>query len=511
MVIATSILLTITVIKFLAAISFDWFLSWKLGKISNKPRNKNTLPHLLCLVTCYSEGESSLKTTLDSIALSDYYDKHKILFVIADGDITGSGNEKSTPDILLDMLEPLDKDEEIKPKAYISIGDAKKQMNMAKVHIGNYVVQNDRRVPMVLINKCGLPYERNQPKAGNRGKRDSQLILMRFLSNLCFNERMTPLEFDLFEKLYRLTNITADKYEMVLMVDADTMVLPDAISKMVSAMERDPTVMGLCGETKIENKRQSWVTMIQVYEYYISHHLGKAFESIFGGVTCLPGCFCMYRIKVSKPDGYCVPILANPDIVKNYSSNDVSTLHKKNLLLLGEDRYLTTLMLRAFPRRKMIYVPKAICKTVVPDEFKVLLSQRRRWINSTVHNLLELVLVPQLCGIFCCSMQFVILLELLGTVVMPASLLFLSYLIVSAFMGQDVWLPLFFMACLYFMQAILIGVTTRKVSYIGWMFIFILAMPIWNFVLPVYSFWHFDDFSWGATRKIDGPDNGHGD
>jgi len=59
--------------------------------------------------------------------------------------------------------------------------------------------------------------------------------------------------------------------------------------------------MGLCGETRIANKRDSWVTMIQgtsisqpngltvVFEYYISHHLGKGFESVFGGVTCLPG------------------------------------------------------------------------------------------------------------------------------------------------------------------------------------------------------------------------------
>ena len=56
--------------------------------------------------------------------------------------------------------------------------------------------------------------------------------------------------------------------------------------------------MGLCGETRIANKRDSWVTSIQVFEYYISHHLGKGFESVIGGVTCLPGCFCMYRAKV---------------------------------------------------------------------------------------------------------------------------------------------------------------------------------------------------------------------
>jgi chitin synthase len=31
-----------------------------------------------------------------------------------------------------------------------------------------------------------------------------------------------------------------------------------------------------------------------------------------------------------------------------------------------------------------------------------------------------------------------------------------------------------------------------------------MALPIWNFVLPVYSFWHFDDFTWGQTRKVAG-------
>jgi len=111
-------------------------------------------------------------------------------------------------------------------------------------------------------------------------------------------------------------------------------------------------------------------------------------------------------LKAAKGEaGYFVPILANPDIVSRYQENIVDTLHKKNLLLLGEDRYLSTLMLKTFPGRKQIFVPHAVCKTIVPDKFKVLLSQRRRWINSTVHNLMELFLVRDLCGTFCFSMQ----------------------------------------------------------------------------------------------------------
>jgi hypothetical protein len=137
----------------------------------------------------------------------------------------------------------------------------------------------------------------------------------------------------------------------------------------------------------------------------------------------------MYRIKAPKGgQNYWVPILANPDVVEHYSENVVDTLHKKNLLLLGEDRYLSTLMLKTFPKRKQVFVPQAVCKTTVPDEFKVLLSQRRRWINSTVHNLMELVLVRDLCGTFCFSMQFVVFIELIGTVVLPAAIAFTFYL-----------------------------------------------------------------------------------
>ena len=281
---------------------------------------------------------------------------------------------------------------------------------------------------MMLVSKCGTPDEATKSKPGNRGKRDSQIILMSFLQKVMFDERMTELEYEMFNGLWKITGISPDFYEIVLMVDADTKVFPDSLTHMVSAMVKDPEIMGLCGETKIAKKRDSWVTAIQVFEYFISHHQAKSFESVFGGVTCLPGCFCMYRIKAPKGGAnYWVPVLANPDVVEHYSENVVDTLHKKNLLLLGEDRYLTTLMLRTFPKRKQVFVPQAVCKTTVPDKFMVLLSQRRRWINSTIHNLMELVLVRDLCGTFCFSMQFVVFIELMGTLVLPAAIAFTLY------------------------------------------------------------------------------------
>ncbi|KAJ5660454.1 hypothetical protein N7507_006905 [Penicillium longicatenatum] len=481
------------------------------------------LAHALCLVTCYSEGEEGIRSTLDSIALTDYPNSHKTILVICDGIIKGKGEDYSTPDIVLSMVKDhVVLPDEVQPFSYVAVATGSKRHNMAKVYTGFYDYgdtsmvppEKQQRVPMMVIVKCGTPAESTQSKPGNRGKRDSQIILMSFLQKVMFDERMTELEFEIFNGMWNVTGLPPDFYEVVLMVDADTKVFPDSLTHMVSAMVKDPEIMGLCGETKIANKTDSWVTMIQVFEYFISHHQAKSFESVFGGVTCLPGCFSMYRIKAPKGgQNYWVPILANPDIVEHYSENVVDTLHKKNLLLLGEDRYLTTLMLKTFPKRKQIFVPQAVCKTVVPDKFMVLLSQRRRWINSTVHNLFELVLVRDLCGTFCFSMQFVIFIELVGTLVLPAAISFTIYVIISSIVRKPVQvIPLVLLALILGLPGVLIVVTAHRLVYVLWMLIYLVSLPIWNFVLPTYAFWKFDDFSWGDTRKTAGEkDKGHGD
>ncbi|AET39069.1 chitin synthase CHS3 Ecym_3606 [Eremothecium cymbalariae DBVPG len=477
------------------------------------------LIHGICFVTCYSENEEGLRTTLDSLSTTTYSNSHKLLIVICDGLIKGTGNSKYTPEIALDMMEDfVVPPAQVQAHSYVAVAYGSKRHNMAKVYGGFYKydentvpLEKQQRVPMICIVKCGTSDEQDTAKAGNRGKRDSQVILMSFLQKVTFEERMTRLEYEILKNIWQVTGLMSDFYEFVLMVDADTKVFPDSLSHMVAEIVKDPKVMGLCGETKIANKRKSWVTAIQVFEYYISHHQAKAFESIFGSVTCLPGCFSVYRIKCPKgDDGFWVPILCNPDIVERYSDNVTNTLHKKNLLLLGEDRYLSSLMLKTFPKRKQIFVPKAACKTIVPDKFKVLLSQRRRWINSTVHNLMELVLINDLCGTFCFSMQFVIAIELIGTVVLPLAICLTIYVVLCAIVARPApIITLELLAIILGLPGLLIVVTATRWSYLIWMGIYLIALPIWNFILPTYAFWKFDDFSWGDTRQVPGGDKGN--
>jgi len=90
---ATGILVAIMVFKFLAAL--------QLGS-RREPEEHDKF--VVCQVPCYTETEESLKKTLDSLAVLKYDDKRKLLFVIADGMIIGSGNDRPTPRIVLDIL-----------------------------------------------------------------------------------------------------------------------------------------------------------------------------------------------------------------------------------------------------------------------------------------------------------------------------------------------------------------------------------------------------------------------
>ena len=120
-------------------------------------------------------------------------------------------------------------------------------------------------------------------------------------------------------------------------------------------------------------------------------------------------------------------------------------------------------------------------------------------------------MVNELCGTLCCSMQFVVLMELSGTLVLPAAIIFTGVLIASSILIEPAWIPLIMLVGILGLPAILILLTTQEISYLFWIVIYIISLPVWNFVLPTYAFWHFDDFSWGETRKIEGEDKGHDD
>ncbi|KAH6561991.1 hypothetical protein BASA62_009446 [Batrachochytrium salamandrivorans] len=459
MLAASIVMVSVIGFKFLGAL-----------QLTSKVNPENHLKFVICQVPCYTEDEDSLKKTIDSIACTQYDDRHKLLFIVCDGMIIGAGNDRPTPRIVLDILG-VDPDVDPESHSFQSLGVGLREHNMGKIFSGLYDVQG-RLVPFIVVVKTGTPLERNRP--GNRGKRDSQLVLMRFLNRVHFNAPLAPLEIELMRHMKHIIGVDPALYEYVLMVDADTMVFPDSLNLLISSMIVDGKIVGICGETRLSNEQASWVTMIQVYEYYISHHLSKAFESLFwnSGVSSRLLLSVQDQIQQHQPTGA--------------ASSLAAALKTK-------------------------FVAGALCQTGAPETWSVFLSQRRRWINSTVHNLFELVFLTEMCGFCCFSMRFVIFIDLFATFLQPSALIYIVYLIYSAATQSGGTFPvisLIMLAAIYGLQMI-IFVIKGEWQHVGWMVIYMLAMPVFGFYVPLYSFWHFDDFSWGNTRLVVG-DNGKG-
>lgn len=88
----------------------------------------------------------------------------------------------------------------------------------------HYLKQGDDNLPLIhrymVVVKVGKPTERSKP--GNRGKRDSQILLMHYLNRVHFDAPMSPLELEIYHQMRNVIGIDPAFYEYIFTVDADT-------------------------------------------------------------------------------------------------------------------------------------------------------------------------------------------------------------------------------------------------------------------------------------------------
>ncbi|KAJ1718669.1 hypothetical protein LPJ53_006386, partial [Coemansia erecta] len=89
----------------------------------------------------------------------------------------------------------------------------------------------------LVIAKIGKPTEKSRP--GNRGKRDSQMLLLHFLNRVHFEAPMSPLDLEIYHQMKNVIGVHPSLYEYLLMVDADTEVVPDSLTRLVACMVHD--------------------------------------------------------------------------------------------------------------------------------------------------------------------------------------------------------------------------------------------------------------------------------
>ncbi|KAI8988223.1 chitin synthase-domain-containing protein [Mycotypha africana] len=255
-------------------------------------------PLTLLFIPCFAESSEAIKQTFDSLARTSYPDACKLLFFVCDGTAKSDTDSKETYLCILDSLG-YSSTEDPDPRAYVSLGQGTRKINYAKVYAGFYE-SGRNRVPFMMVVKVGSPSEALSTTRipGNRGKRDSMVLLLGFLErclNLAYN-RITPLEFELFNLCYNVLSIDPRDIKYMLVTDADIQVQDDVVFKLVSRLEADRKILAINGHIRPANPEENLVTMLQIVPLYMTFFAGLAYEACLGCVTSINGGFVMYRI-----------------------------------------------------------------------------------------------------------------------------------------------------------------------------------------------------------------------
>lgn len=141
------------------------------------------------------------------------------------------------------------------------------------------------------------------------------------------------------------------KTEVVVAIDADTIIPPDAIRKLVRAF-RDPKVGAVAGKVQVGN-RGTLLTKLQALEYTVAQNIDRRAAEVFNGIMVVPGAIGAWRTEAVRKAGL-------------YTSETVA-----------EDADLTVSVLRAGYR--VAYEENAVSITEAPETLHGFMKQRLRW------------------------------------------------------------------------------------------------------------------------------------
>nr|ACA50098.1 chitin synthase 1 [Ectropis obliqua] len=176
--------------------------------------------------------------------------------------------------------------------------------------------------------------------------------------------------------------ITVDRKEVIaentylLALDGDIDFKPNAVTLLVDLMKKDKNLGAACG--RIHPVGSGFMAWYQMFEYAIGHWLQKATEHMIGCVLCSPGCFSLFRVKALMDD----------NVMKKYTLTSHEARHYVRYDQ-GEDRWLCTLLLQRGYRVE--YSAASDAYTHCPEGFNEFYNQRRRWVPSTIANIMDLL------------------------------------------------------------------------------------------------------------------------
>jgi biofilm PGA synthesis N-glycosyltransferase PgaC len=152
------------------------------------------------------------------------------------------------------------------------------------------------------------------------------------------------------------------KGEIVITIDADSMIARDAVDEIVKVMASDPDIAAVAGNIKVLNSN-SLLTRIQELEYIMAISTIRRAFALFGSVMVIPGAFGAFKKKM----------------VKEVGGYDVDTM--------TEDFDITIKLLKTRGAVSSSSTGKAY--TEVPVTWKALYKQRIRWGTGTFQTIFK--------------------------------------------------------------------------------------------------------------------------
>jgi cellulose synthase/poly-beta-1,6-N-acetylglucosamine synthase-like glycosyltransferase len=153
--------------------------------------------------------------------------------------------------------------------------------------------------------------------------------------------------------------------EIIVSVDSDVVVDTEAIRQLVRRFVSDQ-IAAVGGWVDVRNKKQNWLTRMQVVKYWYGYNFLKNIEWGFRRVMCLSGCLTAYRRSV---------LVELEPVLEERAILGVPIKY-------GEDRFLTRQIVKAGYLTTMTLDAK--CRTFVPSSLASYFSQQLRWRRSNI-------------------------------------------------------------------------------------------------------------------------------
>ncbi|GHI00382.1 glycosyl transferase [Neobacillus kokaensis] len=151
------------------------------------------------------------------------------------------------------------------------------------------------------------------------------------------------------------------KTKHVITLDADTLLHPQAVRRLMSRMSSAPKeVCAVAGAILVRNSRKNWLAKIQEWDYFLGIASIKRLQGLYQGTLVAQGAYSLYLTNVVKEVG------GWPDAI-------------------GEDIVLTWAFLEK--NYKVYFEPTAVAFTDVPTEFIHFARQRSRWARGMIEAL----------------------------------------------------------------------------------------------------------------------------